>query len=231
MTASGARARRLARQALRNSGGARRGYPASKRAFDLVLAVAMSIGVAPIVLFAMALVRLTSPGPVLFCQTRIGLNERPFTLLKLRTMHAESGDDAQRDFNTRELRGETVCDAREGIYKLERDPRVTRVGHVLRRFSIDELPQIINVLRGEMSLVGPRPSLPWEIELYTPKQRRRHTCPPGISGLWQVSGRNRMSMLEMLALDLEYVDSRTLLGDLQILLRTPRAVLFNRDTR
>jgi lipopolysaccharide/colanic/teichoic acid biosynthesis glycosyltransferase len=196
----------------------------------LVLALALSIAVAPIILFAAALVRLTSRGPVLFCQTRIGLNERPFTLLKLRTMHAGSSDDAHRDLNIRELRGEAVCDAREGIYKLQRDPRVTRVGHVLRRFSIDELPQLINVLRGEMSLVGPRPSLPWEVELYTPEQRRRHACPPGISGLWQVSGRNRMSMLEMLALDIEYVASRTLLGDLLILLRTPRAVLFSRDT-
>jgi lipopolysaccharide/colanic/teichoic acid biosynthesis glycosyltransferase len=105
------------------------------------------------------------------------------------------------------------------------------VGRILRRTSIDELPQLLNVLRGEMSLVGPRPSLPWEVELYSPEQRRRHQCLPGITGLWQVSGRNRLSMPEMLALDLDYLERRSLWLDLQIMWRTPRAVLFDHSTR
>jgi lipopolysaccharide/colanic/teichoic acid biosynthesis glycosyltransferase len=104
-------------------------------------------------------------------------------------------------------------------------------GRLVRRYSLDELPQLLNVLRGEMSLVGPRPSLPWEVELYTPEQRRRHDCLPGMTGLWQVSGRNRLSMQEMLALDLEYVERRSLLLDLRILWRTPAVVLSGGNTR
>jgi lipopolysaccharide/colanic/teichoic acid biosynthesis glycosyltransferase len=111
------------------------------------------------------------------------------------------------------------------VFKLEDDPRVMPVGRFLRRYSIDELPQLLNVLRGEMSLVGPRPSLPWEVELYSPEQRRRHECLPGLTGLWQVSGRNRLSMQQMLSLDLEYVERQSLRLDLWVLWRTLSAVL------
>jgi lipopolysaccharide/colanic/teichoic acid biosynthesis glycosyltransferase len=203
--------------------------PKSKRLLDLIVATPLLIAAAPVLLIAATLVRLTSRGPALFRQTRIGWNGRPFTLLKLRTMSLDSGDSAQREFNIRELRGEAVCD--DGIFRLNKDPRITTIGCFLRRFSIDEVPQLINVLRGQMSLVGPRPSLPWEVELYTPEQRRRHECLPGLTGLWQVSGRNRLSMPEMLTLDVAYVDSRSLLIDLWILIRTPYAVLFDRETR
>jgi lipopolysaccharide/colanic/teichoic acid biosynthesis glycosyltransferase len=205
--------------------------PKSKRLLDLIVAIPLLIAAAPVMLIAATLVRLTSRGPALFRQTRIGRNGRPFTLLKLRTMRLDSGDSAQRELNIRELRGEAVCDAQDGIFRLNNDPRITKIGHFLRRFSIDELPQLINVLRGQMSLVGPRPSLPWEVELYTPEQRRRHECLPGLTGLWQVSGRNRLPMPQMLALDVAYVDSRSLLIDLWILIRTPYAILFDRETR
>jgi lipopolysaccharide/colanic/teichoic acid biosynthesis glycosyltransferase len=198
---------------------------------DLVIAFFLLVLATPIMLSAAILVRLTSQGPALFRQTRIGRNGRPFTMLKLRTMHVDSDDSRHREFNTRELLGQAVRETQDGIFKPDHDPRITPIGGFLRRFSIDELPQLFNVLRGEMSLVGPRPSLPWEVELYTSEQRRRDRCRPGMTGLWQVSGRNRRTMLEMLALDVAYVDSRSLLLDLWILLRTPYAVLFGRDTR
>lgn len=202
-----------------------------KQVFDFAGAALLLIMAAPLMLVAAALVRLTSPGPALFCQTRIGLKGRPFTMLKFRTMYTGSDDARQRELNTRELRGEEGCAGRDGIFKLDDDPRITPVGQFLRKYSIDELPQLFNVLRGEMSLVGPRPSLPWEVDLYTAEQRRRHDCLPGLTGLWQVSGRNRRSMQEMLDLDLAYVKSRSMRLDVWILLRTPYAVLFGEDTR
>ena len=209
---------------------ARAGDP-GKRALDLALGLLAVIVCAPVLLLAAALVRLTSPGPALFRQTRIGRHGRPFTMLKLRTMHAGCDDQTHREFNTRELAAIADPGTSDGVFKLEHDPRITRVGRVLRRFSIDELPQLLNVLRGEMSLVGPRPCLPWEVALFTPEQCRRHETRPGITGLWQVSGRNRLSMPEMLALDLRYVERRSLWLDLSILLHTPRAALFDQSAR
>jgi len=200
------------------------GIPRTKRALDLALATLALVVSAPVMLIAAGLVRLSSPGPVLFRQVRIGRGERPFTMLKLRTMYVDSDERASREFNTCELLGEAEPDS-DGVFKLENDPRIVPVGRFLRRYSIDELPQLLNVLRGEMSLVGPRPSLPWEVELYSPEQRRRHECLPGLTGLWQVSGRNRLSMPQMLSLDLEYVERRSLRLDLWILWRTLPAVL------
>jgi lipopolysaccharide/colanic/teichoic acid biosynthesis glycosyltransferase len=203
--------------------------PRWKRPLDLAVGVVTLVLVAPVMLAAAALVRLSSAGPVLFHQPRIGRGEQPFILLKFRTMYLGTDDRAHRDRNTRELKGQLATPP-SGIFKLEDDPRITPAGTLLRRWSVDELPQLFNVLRGEMSLVGPRPSLPWEVELYTPAQRRRHACLPGITGLWQVSGRNRLSMPEMLALDLAYAERCSLRLDLSILLRTPTAVLLDRGT-
>lgn len=209
----------------------RRAIGSGKRGLDLALGVPAVIVLAPILIVAAALVRLTSPGPALFRQTRIGRDERPFTMLKLRTMHADCDDRAHREFNVRELVQNAEAGTRDGVYKLEDDPRITPLGRILRRFSIDELPQLLNVLRGDMSLVGPRPSLPWEVALFTPEQRRRHQVAPGITGLWQVSGRNRLSMAEMLTHDLRYVEKRSFRLDLSILLRTPAAVLLDPSAR
>jgi lipopolysaccharide/colanic/teichoic acid biosynthesis glycosyltransferase len=177
------------------------------------------------------LIRLTSRGPALMRQIRIGQNERPFTMFKFRTMYLDADDAPLRQMNVRELSGDPEPGTSDGVFKLQADRRITKLGRLLRRFSVDELPQLFNVLRGEMSVVGPRPSLPWEVELFTPEQRRRHECRPGITGLWQVSGRNRLSMPEMLALDLVYVRSKSLALDLRILCRTPRAVLFDKTAR
>jgi lipopolysaccharide/colanic/teichoic acid biosynthesis glycosyltransferase len=202
----------------------------SKRTLDIVGALLLLLATAPLILFAMLLVRLSSPGPALFRQTRIGKDGRPFTMLKLRTMRINTSDDAHRAFNMRLLSGE-VPEVADGIFKLHHDDRVTPIGRWLRRLSIDELPQLWNVLKGDMSLVGPRPSLPWEVALYTAEQCRRHECLPGITGLWQVSGRSRCTMLEMLALDVTYVDRRSLRLDLWILIRTPKVVLFDKDAQ
>lgn len=201
----------------------------TKRLLDLAIAGSALLFLAPLMLAVALAIRLTSPGPVLFRQTRIGENERPFAMLKFRTMHVDADDKLQRELNRRELAGEAV--AEDGIFKPEHDPRITPVGGFLRRSSIDELPQLINVLRGEMSIIGPRPSLPWEVEMFTREQRRRHLCRPGITGLWQVCGRNRLSMKKMLALDLLYLRYRSLRLDFWILRQTPRAVLFERATR
>lgn len=201
---------------------------ACKRAFDLLLALLALIPTLPIMLVAGALMRLTSAGPMLYRQIRIGRDEKPFSMLKLRTMRANSDDSEQRWRNRVELLG--LATATDGIFKFDH-PGITAVGRVLRRFSIDELPQLFNVLRGEMSIVGPRPSLPWEVALFTSEQRARHRCRPGITGLWQVSGRNRLTMPQMLALDIIYVETHSLRLDLSILLRTPAAILSPSQTR
>jgi lipopolysaccharide/colanic/teichoic acid biosynthesis glycosyltransferase len=220
---------RTATQAGRRSSERPASVPRWKRGLDLGVGLVALALLSPVMLAAAVAVRLSSPGPILFRQQRIGLNERPFTMLKFRTMYVDADHSAQNALNLRELRGEAVAEG--GLYRLADDPRITPVGHFLRRYSVDELPQLLNLLRGEMSLVGPRPALPWEVDLFTPEQRRRHASPPGLTGLWQVSGRNRLSMQEMLALDLAYVQHCTLGRDLAILLRTPAAVLLDCSTR
>jgi lipopolysaccharide/colanic/teichoic acid biosynthesis glycosyltransferase len=202
-----------------------------KRVLDLAVACPLLLLCAPLMIGLTILIRLSSRGPAIIRQIRIGQNERPFTMFKFRTMYIDADDAALRQMNVRELSGDARAGTSDGIFKLEADRRITRVGRLLRRFSLDELPQLLNVLRGEMSVVGPRPSLPWEVELFTPEQRRRHECLPGMTGLWQVSGRNRLSMPEMLALDLDYARSQSLRLDLWILCRTPGAVLFDRTVR
>jgi len=196
-----------------------------KQLLDLAIAIPTLIASVPILLLAMVLMQLADPGSVLFRQIRIGRGERPFTMLKLRTMRLGSDDSAFREFNTRELRGEPNPTG-DGILKLENDPRLLPMSRFLRRFSIDELPQLVNVIFGDMSLVGPRPCLPWEVELFTPEQRRRHEVLPGITGLWQVSGRNLLTMQQMLVLDLVYVEQQSFLLDLKILWQTVPAVLL-----
>lgn len=224
---------RLAASAGWRAGPGRAAHPVDlpKRCLDIGLALSLLLLGLPIFAVVAAMVRLSGPGPVLLRQLRIGRHEKPFVMFKFRSMHAGASDLALREMNGRELRGEAATGASDGIFKLQADPRVTPIGRWLRRFSLDELPQLHNVLRGEMSLVGPRPSLPWEVELFTPEQRRRHECLPGLTGLWQVSGRSRLSMPEMLALDLEYLRTRSLWLDLRILARTPVQVLCDRSVR
>lgn len=194
------------------------GRRALKRAFDLAAASVLAVLALPLLLVTAAVIRLTSPGPVLFRQERVGLGGRTFTLLKLRTMVADAEDRLDDLWHLNE--------AGDGLFKVRDDPRVTRVGRWLRRYSIDELPQLFNVLAGDMSLVGPRPALPHEVDGHDQDVvLRRHRIKPGITGYWQVSGRSDVTAEEALRMDLYYIENWSVAFDLLILARTVRAVL------
>jgi lipopolysaccharide/colanic/teichoic acid biosynthesis glycosyltransferase len=199
---------------------ARRPALAAKRLLDVVLAAGLLVVTAPLLLAAAAAIRLTSRGPAFFVQDRIGYRCRRFSMIKLRTMVA----GAERE----EARLAAAAGGRI-FFKIQDDPRVTAVGRVLRRFSLDELPQLVNVLRGDMSLVGPRPLLVSDLRRFPAyRQRRRFSMKPGLTGRWQVSGRSLLSDQERIRLDDEYVASWSLAGDLAILARTLPAVLSGR---
>ncbi len=195
-----------------------------KRLLDLSVAALLLVLVAPLWILSALLVLATSPGPVLFRQPRIGFRGRVFVLFKFRSM-VLSSDETHREFVRQWIRdGEKACQP-SGAYKITRDPRITFIGRILRRYSLDELPQLLNVLRGEMSMVGPRPAMSYEVAEYRPSQMRRLEALPGITGLWQVSGRNRLSFERMLELDIAYVRTWSLFADLRILLLTIPVVL------
>jgi lipopolysaccharide/colanic/teichoic acid biosynthesis glycosyltransferase len=191
---------------------------------DAAVAAVLLTVLSPLLFAAGLAIRLTSKGPALFRQTRVGRDGEPFMVMKLRTMRVERApehDAAHRAMCRREIEHpELPAGTSDGIYKLEDDPRVTPVGRVLRRLSIDELPQLLNVVQGDMAIVGPRPMLPWEFDLCSERQRQRARVKPGMTGLWQVRGRNRLSMGQMLDLDVEYVETRSWPRDLGILART-----------
>jgi exopolysaccharide biosynthesis polyprenyl glycosylphosphotransferase len=191
-----------------------------KAATDRVLAALLLLSVAPLLAVLAVAIRLDSAGPAVFRQTRVGRDGRTFTLYKLRTMTA----DAER----RRLVLGHLDDGNGMLFKIRQDPRVTRLGHVLRRTSLDELPQLVNVLRGEMSLVGPRPALPEEVARYSALERRRLGVKPGLTGPWQVSGRSELSRERSVRLDVDYVDNWRPAGDVGLLVRTVGAVLDRR---
>jgi exopolysaccharide biosynthesis polyprenyl glycosylphosphotransferase len=195
-------------------GGARR---LVKGAFDRAVAALALLAVLPLLLLLVLAIRIDSRGPAVFAQERVGRGDRRFSMLKLRTMtlDAESLRSELEAFN----------EADGALFKMRDDPRVTRVGRVLRRYSLDELPQLVNVLLGQMSLVGPRPPLPAEVDAYPPDVHRRLVVKPGITGLWQVSGRSDLAWEEATRLDLQYVENWSLMLDLSILWKTGRAVL------
>jgi lipopolysaccharide/colanic/teichoic acid biosynthesis glycosyltransferase len=196
------------------------------RALDIVIAALAMVVLAPLLLVLVALIGTTSRGPVLFRQLRVGHLGRPFVMYKFRTMYTGCDDRIHREYVSSMLSGRDPRQPQsDGLFKLERDPRVTPIGGLLRRTSLDELPQLLNVLRGEMSLVGPRPALAWEARLYAPHHRRRFEVRPGITGLWQVRGRSKLSMLEALELDVDYVARRSLRLYLYILAVTVPVVL------
>lgn len=196
------------------------------RVLDVLIALAALIVLSPLMAVIAVLVRLTSPGPVLFRQVRVGYLERPFVLLKFRTMYADCDDKVHREYVTRMLTEDSLSCRQDGLFKLADDRRITRLGAFLRGTSLDELPQLVNVLQGDMSLVGPRPALAWEVPLYKHHHyRMRFQVRPGITGLWQVRGRSRLSMNEALELDVEYAKRRSLSMDLWILLMTIPAVI------
>ena len=186
------------------------------------MSLILVLAVAPLLAVLWLLVRATSPGPGLFRQQRLGRNLRQFSLLKLRTMYVRESDQIHRDYVAGLVSGDHWPGPR-GLFKLEADPRITPVGAWLRRTSLDELPQLFNVLKRDMSLVGPRPALPWEAEMWPsvyPEYKRRFDVRPGMTGLWQVSGRSKLPAQECLRLDAEYVQRRSFGLDLVILART-----------
>lgn len=197
-----------------------------KRALDIVLALVGLVLVLPVLLMTMLAVRWDSPGPALFRQVRVGANGRRFQLYKLRTMRHGNDDLAHREYVTQLINGSG--ERRNDVFKLVDDPRITRIGRVLRNLSIDEVPQLWNVLTGDMSLVGPRPPLPHEVELYPATAWDRLRVKPGITGLWQVSGRCELSFEQMVALDVHYWRRWSPLAEIVIILKTPRAVLSRR---
>jgi lipopolysaccharide/colanic/teichoic acid biosynthesis glycosyltransferase len=193
---------------------------AAKRALDLTLVVAGLVAIWPLLLLIALAVRWDSPGPALFAQTRIGRDGRPFRMWKFRSMRADA-----------EVLRPVVLGAsdRAGLcFKAKDDPRVTRLGRLLRRTSLDELPQLWNILRGEMSLVGPRPALPEEVAAYPAHARGRLAVRPGLTGVWQVSGRADVGFDAMIAMDLDYVRDHGLRRDIGLILATFRAVLAGR---
>ncbi len=215
-----------------------------KRLIDVVVSAMLLVVLAPVLITIGVAVRRTSPGPALFRQTRVGFGEQPFTIYKFRTMAADNDASIHREFVTAMLNGSIAVDGGvEGHgddepvgedadsggsmqFKLD-DPRVTPFGAWLRRTSLDELPQLYNVLRGEMSLVGPRPSLFYEVEEYEPRHRLRALSMPGMTGLWQVEGRSQLHMKEALDLDATYIETCSLGEDLKILART--VTVFSRQ--
>jgi lipopolysaccharide/colanic/teichoic acid biosynthesis glycosyltransferase len=200
-----------------------RGGRAAKRALDILVAVATALVLAPVLVIACVAVKATSPGPVLFRQVRTGQDGRRFEMLKLRTMAVNNDDSEHRRYVAEVIAGTAA--QHDGTFKLTGDPRVTAVGRVLRRFSIDEVPQLLNVLRGDMSVIGPRPPLPHEVDLYDARAWLRLRVRPGLTGLWQVSGRCELTFEQMIDLDIRYWRDWTLLRDLSILAKTPAVVL------
>lgn len=197
-----------------------------KRSLDVILAAVAIVLLAPIVLLTLVAVRLESPGPVLFRQQRVGRNHRLFWMYKIRSMYSNIDHSEHQAYVAKLINGEATT--HDGVFKLTRDERVTRVGRFIRKYSLDEVPQLWNVLKGEMSLVGPRPALSHEVALYNETARQRLTVLPGMTGLWQVSGRCSLSFTEMIELDLAYTRDWAPHRDLAILARTPIAAFTGR---
>jgi lipopolysaccharide/colanic/teichoic acid biosynthesis glycosyltransferase len=205
---------------------ARQGVRIARRALDMVIAALVLLFLLPLLLVVAALIKLDTPGPVFFRQRRLGKDMRPFTVLKFRTMRTDATSDAHRRYIAQLAQSQDGVDDAT-LKKLTDDPRVTRVGRTLRRLSIDEIPQLVNVLAGHMALVGPRPAIEYELEHYGLVHFERFSVRPGITGLWQVSGRSALGFKDMLDLDAEYATSATFWTDVRILARTPAAAFKN----
>ena len=189
-----------------------------KRVMDILLSIAALIIGSPIFLITALLVKVTSPGPIIFSQVRVGRFGRHFKFYKFRSMYIDA-EARKAELMKHNESGDGV------IFKMKRDPRITPVGRFIRKFSIDELPQLFNVILGDMSLVGPRPPLPSEVRTYTLEERKRLNITPGITCLWQVSGRSELPFSKQIALDKEYISSRGVWKDFLILLKTVPAIL------
>jgi lipopolysaccharide/colanic/teichoic acid biosynthesis glycosyltransferase len=203
--------------------------PVLKRAMDIFGSLAALIAFLPAFAIIALLVKLTSKGPVLFCQKRVGQYGREFNFFKFRTMYVDNDSEIHREYVTKLIAGGADLGQGKGVYKLVNDPRITTLGRFLRKTSLDELPQFVNVLKNDMSLVGPRPPLPYEYERYKVWHKRRVLeLKPGLTGLWQVKGRSRTTFDEMVRMDIKYASTSSLWVDLKILLQTPAAMFSGR---
>jgi lipopolysaccharide/colanic/teichoic acid biosynthesis glycosyltransferase len=205
-------------------------YPISfrKRVVDITGALFGITVFFPMLIIVALLVKLTSRGPVFFRQERVGQDGKPFHMLKFRSMYCNNDDAIHREFVAKLIKGETdpsTTQVGDNFYKIKKDPRVTPLGHFIRKTSLDELPQFFNVLKGDMSLVGPRPALPYEVEQYDIWHCRRVLARPGITGLWQTTGRSRTTFNGMVRLDIRYMEKWSLLSDLVLILRTPLVLI------
>jgi lipopolysaccharide/colanic/teichoic acid biosynthesis glycosyltransferase len=201
-----------------------------KRFVDVLFSLFIIVFGFPFYMLIAALIKLTSEGPVLFVQDRVGMDEKPFKFYKFRTMTAGSNDNVHRDFARNFINGDSQAHLKDRnghrVFKITSDPRVTSIGRFLRRTSLDELPQFINILMGDMTLVGPRPPLGYEVPHYKEWHKKRLTVKPGLTGLWQVSGRSTVPFDEMVRLDMKYIENWSFLLDLKIILRTIPVMLF-----
>jgi lipopolysaccharide/colanic/teichoic acid biosynthesis glycosyltransferase len=197
-----------------------------KRTIDVSVSLSALIFLSPIYLIIAMLVKLSSPGPVFFKQKRLGFMAKQFDFLKFRTMYDNNDPEIHKKYVASLIENQKPS-AAAGVFKIQNDPRVTRIGRFLRKSSLDEIPQFLNVLRGEMSLVGPRPPIPYEVDKYRSWHKRRiFEVKPGITGLWQVYGRSRTTFDEMVRLDIRYINEQSIWLDFIILIQTPRVVLF-----
>lgn len=198
-----------------------------RRCFDFAFALTLILLLSPILIGVTLAVRLDSRGPAFFRQRRVGYMEKEFTLFKFRSMRVDADPRGHQEYVTALIKGKSAnCDGgRENLYKLAVDNRITPVGRWIRHWSLDELPQLFNVVKGDMTLVGPRPAIPYEVSEYPNWYRERFSVKPGLTGYWQVSGRNERTYEEMVRLDIEYAERRSLGLDLLILLKTPWVVL------
>jgi len=200
-----------------------------KYGFDALLSLPVFLALLPVFLVIGIAIKINSPGPVFYKTKAVGKDGKEFTMFKFRSMKPNNGNGIHKEFVTKLIKGE-MCNEQEkdGVLKITNDPRVTRVGRILRKYSLDELPQLINVLKGDMSLVGPRPCLPYEYEIYQDWHKKRLGVRPGISGIWQVAGRSAVAFENMVLLDLYYVYNRNISMDLSIVYETMFAVLEKR---
>jgi exopolysaccharide biosynthesis polyprenyl glycosylphosphotransferase len=198
-----------------------------KRLFDIVVSSMMLMVLGPVMIIIALLVKRSSSGPVFFVQERLGRDGTPFNFYKFRSMKHNSDDAIHRQFAAMFINGDNQADDETGekVFKMKRDPRITAIGAFLRKTSLDELPQLFNILSGEMSLVGPRPPIAYEIENYQPWHMERLKAVPGLTGLWQVSGRSSVSFDEMVRLDIRYINEWSLWRDLVIILKTVPVVI------
>lgn len=197
-------------------------YLRLKRLVDILFTVLILFFLLIITIIVAVMIRLDSPGPIFFRQKRVGFNGVEFNMLKFRSMYVNSDDAAHREAIAKYINGQKVSDTTDSelAYKQVDDPRITKVGRFLRKLSIDELPQFFNVLRGEMTLVGPRPPLPYEVEFYSQYDQLRLQGKPGLTGYWQVYGRSRVPFASMVEMDLDYLQKQSLKEDLKLIALT-----------